>query len=111
MKRLLTLALTAAVAIPLFAQDAAKTEEARPQREERRRESNVWPVFFAVCECFFTIGYLIFTVKVCLLIFLELVKSILQLVHVCCGFLTCLLPIVFASKNVIQVNGTAVKAE
>ena len=50
MKRLLTLALTAAVAIPLFAQDAAKTEEARPQREERRRESNVWPVFFAVCE-------------------------------------------------------------
>ncbi|MBO7721228.1 MAG: hypothetical protein J6T01_02360 [Kiritimatiellae bacterium] len=53
MKKLFSLALAGAVAAPLFAQEAAKrTDEAdkAPQQKEERRESAVWPAFFAVCE-------------------------------------------------------------
>ena len=51
MKKLVSLALVAAVAVPLFAQDAEDAEDVKVQpREERKRESNVWPAFFAVCE-------------------------------------------------------------
>ena len=39
MKRLLTLALTAAVAIPLFAPAAAKTEEAKPVEEAKSADA------------------------------------------------------------------------
>ena len=51
MKRLIPLALVAAMALPLFAQEAEDGEEEQvQQREERRRESNVWPAFIAVSE-------------------------------------------------------------
>ena len=50
MKKLFSFALVAAVALPLFAQESEIKSEAQPQREERKRESNVWPAFFAVCE-------------------------------------------------------------
>ena len=50
MKKLMSFALIAAVAMPLFAQETATQDEANAPREERRRESNVWPAFFAVCE-------------------------------------------------------------
>jgi len=51
MKRLFAFALVAAVAMPLFAQDTEKAETAPQQRAERsKRESNVWPAFFAVGE-------------------------------------------------------------
>ena len=51
MKKLLSFALVAAVAAPLFAQETGVSEEKSNQpREERRRESNQWPAFFAVCE-------------------------------------------------------------
>ena len=50
MKKLFSLALVAAMAFPLFAQETEAKDEAKPQREERKRESNVWPAFFAVCE-------------------------------------------------------------
>ena len=54
MKRLFPLALVAALACPAFAQEAGeKTEEEAapaPVRQERQRESAVWPTFFAVCE-------------------------------------------------------------
>ena len=51
MKKLVSLALVAAVAVPLFAQEAEDADEVKVQpREERKRESNVWPSFFAVCE-------------------------------------------------------------
>ena len=51
MKKMLSFALIAAVAAPLFAQEAGVAEEKSNQpREERRRESNVWPAFFAICE-------------------------------------------------------------
>ena len=50
MKKLFPLALVMSFAIPLIAQDAdTKNEKAEP-REERKRESNVWPAFFAVSE-------------------------------------------------------------
>ena len=53
MKRMIPLALLAVLSLPLFAQENASetgdNEAARP-REERKRESNVWPSFFAVCE-------------------------------------------------------------
>ena len=49
MKKLFSLALIAAVAVPLFAQEAEGKAEAQPQ-QERKRESNVWPAFFAVSE-------------------------------------------------------------
>ena len=52
MKKLTSLALVAAVAFPLFAQEPENKDEVKNNtpREERKRESNVWPSFFAVCE-------------------------------------------------------------
>ena len=51
MKKLFSLALVAAVALPLFAQEEEKQEEAAPQASvERKRESAVWPAFIAICE-------------------------------------------------------------
>lgn len=52
MKKLFSLALIAVVVMPLCAQEAeAKKEEVKAQqREERKREYNVWPCFFSVCE-------------------------------------------------------------
>ena len=50
MKKLFSLALIAAVALPLFAQEAEGKAEAQTQPQERKRESNVWPAFFAVSE-------------------------------------------------------------
>ena len=52
MKKLLTFALVAAAVCPLFAQEAEaeNTDESKTPRKEVRRESNVWPAFFAVCE-------------------------------------------------------------
>jgi len=51
MKKLLSIALIAALILPMFAQEEAKKNEetATPQKESRR-ESHVWPAFFAVCE-------------------------------------------------------------
>ena len=50
MKKLFSLALVAAVAMPLFAQETVGQEAAKAQRESVKREHNVWPAFFAVCE-------------------------------------------------------------
>ena len=50
MKKLFSLALVAAMVVPVFAQESEKAEEPKVQREEPKRESNVWPAFFAVCE-------------------------------------------------------------
>ena len=51
MKKLISLALVATVALPIFAQEAESGDDAKAQpREERKRESNVWPSFFAVSE-------------------------------------------------------------
>ena len=52
MKKLTSLALVAAVAFPVFAQEPENKDEVKNNapREERKRESNVWPSFFAVCE-------------------------------------------------------------
>ena len=50
MKKLFAFALVAAVALPMFAQDTEAKSEKKVSREERKRESNVWPAFFAVCE-------------------------------------------------------------
>jgi len=52
MKKLIAIALVAAVAMPLFAQDTeGNADVASQQRVERgKRESNVWPAFVAVCE-------------------------------------------------------------
>lgn len=51
MKKLVPFALVAAMALPLFAQETAGADDAKVQpREERRRESNVWPAFFAISE-------------------------------------------------------------
>ena len=51
MKKLMSLAAVAAVALPLVAQEAEKAEEPRQQNKtEVRSESTVWPAFFAVCE-------------------------------------------------------------
>ena len=52
MKNLLTLAVAATVAFPLFAEEE-KVETSAPEKEsavEVRRESSVWPAFFAVSE-------------------------------------------------------------
>ena len=53
MKKLVAFALVAVMGLPLFAQEAdgqkSEGETAQP-REEYKRESNVWPAFFAVCE-------------------------------------------------------------
>ena len=53
MKKLFAFALVATVGLSLSAQDAVdkKVEDEKVQtREEFKRESNVWPSFFAVCE-------------------------------------------------------------
>ncbi len=53
MKKAFTIAMTAAFALPILAQETtAAAEEQTPaqQQEERRRESNVWPAFIAICE-------------------------------------------------------------
>ena len=51
MKKLVSFALVAVVAFPLFAQETDDKGEATVQpREEVKRESNVWPAFFAVSE-------------------------------------------------------------
>jgi len=52
MNKLVMLALITAVAVPVFAQEEEKKEESKPvaKLEERKRESAVWPAFFAVCE-------------------------------------------------------------
>jgi len=51
MKKVFLLAATAALALPVLAQEVApKAEEPAQPREERRRESGMWPAFFAICE-------------------------------------------------------------
>ncbi len=52
MKKLLPFALVAALVLPTFAQqkEAQKEESTQPLREERKRESHVWPAFFALSE-------------------------------------------------------------
>ena len=50
MKKILTFALLAAIAVPLFAQEAENAGEAKTAQGDRKREHNVWPAFFAVCE-------------------------------------------------------------
>ena len=56
MKKLLTFALMAAVAAPLFAQDEEdinldiETDEIAVQPRESKRESKMWPACFALCE-------------------------------------------------------------
>ena len=51
MNKLFSFAVTAALALPLVAQEAAPSADSQTQpREERRRESNVWPAIVAVCE-------------------------------------------------------------
>ena len=52
MKKLIAFAAIAAMALPLLAQEAAENDnetELQP-RVERKRESNMWPAFFAVSE-------------------------------------------------------------
>ena len=53
MKKLVAFALIAAVGLPLFAQESENTkaeEDKALSRGEYKRESNVWPSFFAICE-------------------------------------------------------------
>ena len=52
MKKIIPLALTAAVAATAIAQDLETREEgaATPVREERVRSADAWPAFFAVCN-------------------------------------------------------------
>jgi len=50
MKKMLSLALAAAFVLPTLAQEAETKTDAAPQKEDRKRESNVWPAFFAICE-------------------------------------------------------------
>lgn len=52
MNKLIMLALSAAIAVPLFAQEEEKKEEAKPvtKLEDRKRESAMWPACFAVCK-------------------------------------------------------------
>lgn len=53
MKKLFAFALVAAVGLPLFAQEAEgqdAADEKTQARGEYKRESSVWPAFFAVCE-------------------------------------------------------------
>ena len=53
MKKLIAVAAVAAMGLPLFAQEQVTVDvddvKAQP-REEVKRESSVWPAFFAVCE-------------------------------------------------------------
>ena len=50
MKKLCLFAVVAAMVASVFAQDQEKKDEAQPTREASRKESNVWPAFFGVCE-------------------------------------------------------------
>ena len=51
MKKLIALVLMSAVFVPLFAQEQENADEVKSQpRVERKRESNVWPCFFAFSE-------------------------------------------------------------
>ena len=51
MKKVFTFVVSAALAMPILAQEIEPATETAPQpREERRRESNVWPAFIAICE-------------------------------------------------------------
>ncbi len=50
MKKILKFALVAMVAMPVFAQGTGAQNAAAKETKEYRRESNVWPAFFAVCE-------------------------------------------------------------
>ncbi len=52
MKKVFSLAVSAALAMPLLAQEIVPSidEQSQQPREERRRESNVWPAFVAICE-------------------------------------------------------------
>ena len=50
MNKLLAFALVAAVATPLFAQEPELAESPPTKGERVKRESNVWPAFFAVSE-------------------------------------------------------------
>lgn len=46
MKKLFAIAIVAALTLPLVAQETSSNE----MKSERRRESAVWPAFFAICE-------------------------------------------------------------
>ena len=51
MKKVFTIAMTAALTMPLLAQEVAPAEtESTQPREERRRDSSVWPAIIAICE-------------------------------------------------------------
>lgn len=51
MKKMFAIALVAAVAQSVLAQEVSASEDGKAQpRGEVRRESKVWPSFFAVCE-------------------------------------------------------------
>ena len=50
MKKLIPFALLASLALPLVAQEAASSEEAKPQQVESKKMTTVWPAFFAVCQ-------------------------------------------------------------
>ena len=53
MKKFLPFAVSAAIALPVLAQDILPQVEDsadKSVREERRRESDVWPAFIAICE-------------------------------------------------------------
>ena len=50
MKKLFSLVLIAALVAPAVAQEAEPKAEAPAQHEQRKRESTMWPAFFAVCE-------------------------------------------------------------
>ena len=51
MNKVLVFAAAAAMATTVLAQEIApEAEETAPARQERRRESNVWPACFAICE-------------------------------------------------------------
>ena len=65
----------------------------------------------AISESLLTFCNLIKSIEICLLVVLELIESVLQLVHVSCGLFACFFPIIFAVKNVIQIYCTAVESE
>lgn len=50
MKKLIALALLAAFAAPVFAQDAQTGGESAPAQRSDRRPSDTWPAFLALCE-------------------------------------------------------------
>ena len=50
MKKLFSLALVAVVAVSAFAQEQSDESVKVQRTETKRKDSNVWPAFFAVCE-------------------------------------------------------------